>query len=125
MGHTEIINKAHDLLDEYRNSEDFIELKRLNNIINTKYEQEKAMFKKTFKRFDEVFSTGGKYHPDFKEAASSYAKAKKELYEKEEVKQYFILEQRINTELEHFSTTLSNSVSSYFTKKGGHNCAIR
>ncbi len=125
MGHTKIINKTYDLLDEYRSSKDFVELQRLNEIINTKYSTERALFKKTFKRFDEIFSTGGKYHPDFKEAASDYAKAKKDLYEKEEVQQYFILENRINAELKHFSTTLSNSVSPYFTKKGAHNCAIR
>jgi|SRR5690554_4238842 len=120
MAYTKIINKTYDLADEIKNSELYQEMKKLDKIIKTKYKNELQEYQKTFLLFDEVFSTGGVYHPDFKEVSSKYKTAKETLFIKEEVRKYFACEQKLNEVLKEISDEIKNTVSSYNDFKGGY-----
>lgn len=125
MSHTDIILKAYEVLDAFKETEDYKELLSLNKKIQDKYKQELESYHKHFKRFEEVFNTGGVYHPDFKEVSKAYQEMKITLFEKEEVKRYFLLERIINEKLSAFSSELMASVSNYYNQKGGACCGTQ
>lgn len=119
MAYTKIINKAYDLADELKKTPVYLEMKRLNELIKTKYKKELNDYQKVFSRFDEILNTGGVYHPDFKEVNSLYSEVKTILYSKEEVKEYFKNEQKMNEILKEIADEISLSVSNYKDFKGG------
>lgn len=119
MSYTKIINKAYDLADELKETDIYREMKRLDELIKTKYEKELKEYQKAFLKFDEVFNTGGVYHPDFKEVSALFSKIKTTLYNKEEVKEYFKKEQMMNEILKEIADEISFSVSNYKDFKGG------
>lgn len=118
MAYTEILNKAYDLADEIKQSHEYKEMLRLNEVIKSEYKEILKNYHKTFEKFDEVLILGGKYHPDFKKVSKAYQEAKIELYEKEEVKTYFKYERKINELLKEISDEIFSSVSKYY-KEGG------
>lgn len=118
MAYTKIINKTYDLADELKQSFYYQEMIRLDQIIKTKYKKELQSYKENFSKFDEVYSQGGKYHPDFKKVSKDYADAKKELFSKLEVKQYFEYETKINDLLEKISNEICGSISKHYNKGG-------
>lgn len=125
MAYTEIINKAYDLADELKESKTYQEMKRLDNLIKDKYKIELKQYQDAFLKFDEVFNTGGTYHPDFKEVSNIYRKRKEVLFNKEEVKQYFKYEKEMNKLLNEISNEITNSLSNYKEFKGGICHAIK
>lgn len=125
MSHTDIILKAYEVLDAFKETEDYKELQYLHEQIQHKYMIELKNYHTHFKRFEEVFNQGGTYHPDFKEVSRTYQETKIVLFEKEEVKRYFLLERTINEKLSAFSFELMASVSNYYNQKGGSYCGTR
>lgn len=118
MSYTEIINITYDLADELKESFEYKEMIRLDIVIKSKYKEELKAYQKSFLKFDEVFTQGGKYHPDFKEVSKKYRLAKEVLFNKEEVKTYFELESKINEILGSISEEVCNTVSKYYSKGG-------
>ncbi|HKL60808.1 MAG TPA: hypothetical protein VJY66_00345, partial [Acholeplasma sp.] len=83
-------------------------------------------FKEASATYNDVMSSGGSYHPNFKETVKHFALMKKTLFEKEEVKNYTKIEREIQNELDEIARTLAAMVSSHiktpsefgFTKEG-------
>lgn len=119
MAYTQIINKAYDLAEELKASPYYQKMVSLDQAIKEQYAKEMADYQKTFQKFDEVFSAGGNYHPDFKKVSSAYQAAKEKLFNKEEVKEYFLNERKLNEILEEISKEITESVSNYNDLKGG------
>ncbi|NLN50630.1 MAG: hypothetical protein GX149_03280 [Acholeplasmataceae bacterium] len=118
MAYIEIYLKAYQLADELKKSYEYEELKQLNQLLEKKYHVEIENYQKAFQVFQRVLAEGGKYHPDFKEATTNYQEAKKELFEKSEVKKYFQCENRINDYLKELSDEIFKTVSCYYGIKG-------
>lgn len=119
MAYTNIITKAYDLADELKQSFMCQEIKRLDKVIKTKYQVELKEYQEAFKKFDDVYSTGGTYHPDFKMVSRDYRLKKEKLFNKQEVKDYFKYENEINDYLRELSDEIFSSVSKYYKIKGG------
>ena len=119
MAYTNIIIKAYDLADELKKSFPYKELKRLDKVIKIKYKKELKEYLETFKIFDDVYSTGGTYHPNFKKASENYRLKKEILFNKKEVKDYFKYESEINEYLKELSNEIFSSVSNYSKIEGG------
>ncbi len=118
MAYTKIINITYDLADELKESFYYKEMIKLDEIIKTKYKEELKEYHKAFIKFDEVYTYGNTYHPDYKKVISEYQQAKKELFSKEEVKKYFEYERKINEILGSLSDEICNAVSKYSNKGG-------
>lgn len=116
MAYTKIINITYDLADELKTTETYQQMQKLDKIIKTKYKEELENYQQTFKKFDEVFSTGGVYHPDYENVSKPYLEAKKTLFTKEEVKLYFQNERKINKVLKEISDNIRKNITNY---KGG------
>lgn len=119
MAYTKIINKAYDLADELKETEIYQEMKRLDELIKRKYERELKEYHETFIKFEEVYNVGGIYHPDFKRVSLAYKEKKELLFSKEEVKEYFILEGKMNELLKEISQEITSNASNYQEFKGG------
>lgn len=119
MAYTEILIKTYDLADELKESKLYQEIIRLDNLIKEKYQEELKAYKEAFNKFDECFSTGGKYHPDFKDVSKTYQATKEILFSKEEVKAYFLNESKLNEILKEIVIEIRNNVSNYEDLKGG------
>jgi len=109
----EILLKAYEVADEIKSSALFIELCELKKYIDQTYQTESTAYKKANDAFSEIQSLGGQYHPNFKKAVATLSIAKKELFEKQEVKRYLELERTLQSELDELSRTLANLVSDH------------
>ena len=129
---TEIIMQAYQVLDEIKQEETFLEMKRLDHVIPIKYKTEIELFQAAKKVYDDVMATGGSYHPDFKKAVKAFSEAKTILYAKEEVSTYFQLEKTLQDDINAFLKTLTDTVSTHIktpnklgiVQKGG-SCHVR
>jgi cell fate (sporulation/competence/biofilm development) regulator YlbF (YheA/YmcA/DUF963 family) len=79
-------------------------------------------------KYDEVLEQGGSYHPDYKQTLRQLSEAKKDLYEKDAVKNYIALEKafelKINTILRDITESISTHIKTpnelgLFKKEGG------
>lgn len=126
MDRMALILKAYEVADEIKSSESFLKLLELKKLIDEKYATEIKSFKEASATYNDVMSSGGSYHPDFKETVKHFALMKKTLFEKEEVKSYTKIEREIQNELDEIARTLAAKVSSHintpnefgFTKEG-------
>jgi cell fate (sporulation/competence/biofilm development) regulator YlbF (YheA/YmcA/DUF963 family) len=129
---TNIIMQAYQVLDEIKKDKTYQSIKNFDRLVTQLYKEEALSFQKARARYDEVMREGGTYHPDFKDAVRTLSEAKTILYSKEEVKTYFDLEKKFETELNDFLFELTQAVSSHIKtpdklgiiKKGG-SCHVR
>jgi len=129
---TDIIMQAYQVLDEIKKDKTYQSIKNFDRLVTQLYQEEALSFQKARARYDEVMREGGTYHPDFKDAVRILSEAKTILYSKEEVKTYFDLEKKFETELNDFLFELTQAVSSHIKtpdklgiiKKGG-SCHVR
>lgn len=126
---TELIIKAYDVLDELVSLEEFINLKTLNKLIDEKYKSEIKAFKEAQNKFDEIIATGGRHHPDYKEAAKNLSATKKKLYDKKEMLHYRELEIKYQDILNEFLNEMINIISPNIKRKDdyfkGGICSVR
>ncbi len=113
LNRTEILLKAYEVADEIKRSPDFTELLRLKKHIEENFKEESKAYQIANSKFGEIQVLGGQYHPDFKKTVLELASAKKTLFEKEEVKKYLSLEQKIQADLDDLSRVLASIVSSH------------
>lgn len=113
-----LINQAYKVAQVLKDSKEYQDLCRLDNLIENKYKNEIEVYKQTFKVFDEALKIGKDYYPNFSEVAHKHQLAKTNLYEKKEVKKYFELEKLVNNKLDDITKALVNSVSNYSNIKG-------
>ena len=129
---TEIIMQAYQVLDEIKSDETYLKIKSFNRLVSELYQKETEAFQKARLHYDQVMAEGGTYHPDFKDTIKKLSETKSILYSKEEVKTYFELEKKFETELNDFLHDLTQAVSSHIKtpdklgiiKKGG-SCHVR
>lgn len=110
---TEIIMQAYEVLDEIKHDPVYLEIKKLNRLINQNYQEEINRFTKSKNTYEAILNQGGSYHPDYKSVIKDMSQAKQELYTKEEVKTYLELEKQFELELNSFLSKISESISSY------------
>jgi cell fate (sporulation/competence/biofilm development) regulator YlbF (YheA/YmcA/DUF963 family) len=129
---TDIIMQAYQVLDEIKQDQTYVEMKRLDKLIPQTYAKEIEAFQQAKKVYDDVMATGGSYHPDFKQAIKNFSEAKAVLYAKEEVSRYFQLEKALQDEINAFLKDMTDAVSSHIktpnklgiVQKGG-SCHVR
>ncbi len=129
---TDIVMKAYDVADEIKAQPNFKEMVRLNKLIDRLYPEEIKAFEKAKETYEEVMSTGGSYHPDFKKVTQALSQAKQTLYDKPEVKAYrdieFDFEKEINGFIFELSEKISDNIPSPnafgIVKKGG-SCHVK
>ncbi|CCV63824.1 hypothetical protein BN85402470 [Alteracholeplasma palmae J233] len=113
---TEYLMKAYDISDEIKNSDNYKKLIEALKIIEVKYQPLVDDFNLAKEKYYTVLSEGGKYHPDYLETVKKLGFAKKALYEKQEVTDYFKLEQEIQKTLNEFTIQITEIVSNYIKK---------
>lgn len=108
---TNIILTAYDVVDEIRDSENYVELDNLNKYIkkNLKSIYQKYIDLKV--KFDDILSKGGKYHPDFKEVSQQLLIEKNNFYNNEYVKRHMVLQRKLQKELNILSNQIGSSIS--------------
>lgn len=108
----ETLDLTYQVIDEIKQSEDYIRLQELHQIIETDSHIIKLIesFNKYKEKYQEV-KKYGKYHPDLKQVQAQFAKSKTELYENEIIKEYKELEKRIQQTLDQISTDIANAIS--------------
>jgi len=129
---TDIIMQAYHVLDEIRRDPDYQSIKKLDQSIAVLYKNEIEQFQKAKLAYESIMSSGGSYHPDFKEAVKKFSEAKTMLYGKPEVKSYFESEKVFQDDLNQFLFDMTQAVSSHIktpdqmgiVKKGG-SCHVR
>ena len=117
----ESANKLNELLIEISNWPEMVEIKKLDILINDKYEDIIKAFNIEKEKFSEVFEYG-KYHPDYKETIKSFGQAKENLYNKEEVKRYFILVEEVRVKLQNIIDEIATTISPTGFTEGGNVC---
>lgn len=113
MDRMQVILKAYEVADEIKQSADFQALIELKNQIDMNFKNEIIDYHKANHYFNDIMSTGGQYHPNFKEAVMKLSAAKKALFDHDIVKQYFLKEKAIQKILDDLSRDLANKVSSH------------
>jgi len=108
---TEIIIKAYDVADEIIKDSKYSEIKRLNKLIDQLYPNEIEAFEAAKVKYDDVMTTGGKYHPDFKSVTLLLSQTKAALYEKPEVVEYRKLELEFEQELNAYIFEMTSKIS--------------
>ena len=129
---TDIIMQAYKVLEEIKKDPTYQSIKDFDRIVAQLYQEETTAFQKARAVYDQIMSEGGTYHPDFKDAVRSLSETKAILYGKDEVKTYFELEKKFETELNEFLYEMTQAVSSHvktpdklgIIKKGG-SCHVR
>ncbi len=129
---TDIIMQAYHVLDEIRRDPVYQSIKKLDQTIAVLYKNEIEQFQKAKLAYESIMSSGGSYHPDFKEAVKKFSEAKTMLYGKPEVKSYFESEKVFQDDLNQFLFDMTQAVSSHIktpdqmgiVKKGG-SCHVR
>lgn len=101
-------------IEEIKQNDDFIQYLKLKDIINISYKKEIIRLKNA-----EALYLDSKEHPinypDLKKVQLSFVEAKKCLYEKEEVHQFFTLEKKIQRRIDQDLDELKNTVSNKFS----------
>ena len=111
-----------DIIDDYvsdiTNNDNFKKLIELKKIIDDKYKKEIIAFKTAESKYLEA-SNYGKYYPNLEELRRDFSNKKKELYSKEEVREYFDLERKINESINNDINELKEIVldNKYNNKK--------
>ncbi len=129
---TDIIMQAYHVLDEIRRDPIYQSIQTLDQKIGILYASEIEAFQKAKALYESIMSTGGTYHPDFKDVVKSFSETKAVLYAKTEVKAYFDAEKIFQDELNTFLFDMTQAVSSHIktpdkmgiVKKGG-SCHVR
>ena len=129
---TEIIMQAYNVLDELKTDPLFIQMKELDQKIASLYQKEIQAFTKAKEVYEDVMTTGGSYHPDYKDAIRKLAETKSELYRKPEVMQYVQTEKAFQDMINEFLQQMTSMVSTHIktpnklgiVQKGG-SCHVR
>jgi cell fate (sporulation/competence/biofilm development) regulator YlbF (YheA/YmcA/DUF963 family) len=129
---TEIIMQAYNVLDELKTDPLFIQMKELDQKIASLYQKEIQAFTKAKEVYEDVMTTGGSYHPDYKDAIRKLSETKSELYGKPEVMQYVQTEKAFQDMINEFLQQMTSMVSTHIktpnklgiVQKGG-SCHVR
>ncbi len=129
---TEIIMQAYNVLDELKTDPLFIQMKELDQKIASLYQKEIQSFTKAKEVYEDVMTTGGSYHPDYKDAIRKLSETKSELYGKPEVMQYVQTEKAFQDMMNEFLQQMTSMVSTHIktpnklgiVQKGG-SCHVR
>ncbi|MFU8793000.1 MAG: YlbF family regulator [Acholeplasmataceae bacterium] len=125
---TELIIKAHDVLEEFKSDPDYQKLKEMKKKVETHYKNDIVAFNEAKAKFDQVLSEGGTHHPDYKSTIKALSEAKSTLYSHQDLKDYVSIEKTFETKLNTFISTLSKHISDHiqtpnelglFKKEGG------
>lgn len=103
-------------IKELKDSYEFKRLLELKDIINNKYSKQIISLKTKEAKYLEAKEYKD-YYPNFIEIQNGFKEAKKELYSKEEVKEYFKLERMIQESLDKDINSLMESISNKFKTK--------
>ena len=95
--------------NELKNTNEFKRLLELKQIIDLKYKKEIY----EFKRIEELYieSKNNKYYPGKDDIRSQYMNAKKDLYNKEEVKDYLSIQAQLDEILDKDFKEIKKSIS--------------
>lgn len=129
---TEIMMQAYHVLDEIKQDPLYQTIKVLDQTITQLYAAEIEAFQQAKLVYESIMSSGGTYHPDFKDVVKHFSETKACLYAKPEVKAYFDSEKVFQDELNQFLYDLTQAVSQHIktpdkmgiVKKGG-SCHVR
>ena len=101
-------NIIDDYINEIKYLNEFKRLKELKNIIDNKYYKEILSFKTNQEKYNEAIKYPNNYN--LEDLKKRFIDSKKELYSKEEVKEYFKLENYIQEILNDDFNKIKNSI---------------
>ncbi|MCK5762021.1 MAG: YlbF family regulator [Candidatus Izimaplasma sp.] len=107
-----VINLVYELVDEIKNSETYIRLLELKDLMDTDTATIKLItdFNEDKTKYNEV-SKYGEYHPDLKEVKIALSKSKEALFANETISEYKKLEKEVQKILDNISRRIARSVS--------------
>lgn len=100
-------------IDELSNDKDFIRLLELKKIIDDKYKKEILIFKTCEEKY--IDSEKYQQYIDISGVRKELSVAKANLYSKEEVKEYFDIERKIQNKINEDIDKIKSSISNKFT----------
>ncbi len=109
----EVIKELDHIKEEFVNSIDFKEYKRLEALIYEKYAKEIMSFNNAKESLEET----KKYHLELKDKEEALSKAKALLYSKKEVIELKKLENKLQSDLDQISNSIAEHFSNKFKKK--------
>lgn len=105
-------NIIDEYIEELINNPDFIKLKELKKLIDSKYKNEIIAFKTAESLYIEA-TKYGKNHPNLHEYQINFMKAKSKLYSLNEVKEYLALERKIGNDINDDIKKLKDSIKKF------------
>jgi len=106
----ELIN---EYLNELYNISEFKRLIELKNLIDIKYKNEIISLKTNESLYNEALKYSN-YYPNIDNLKNNYIKSKANLYSKDEVKEYFDLERKINEYINNDIDDIKKNISNKF-----------
>ena len=113
MDYTQLMEETYILISEIKKDKDYLRYVELKKILKNKYKTEITNFRLANDKYSEA-KKYGKYHPDLLKYQHELMDRKKDLYSKEEVKEYFTLERLLNKELKEFTKKLTGTVTNKY-----------
>lgn len=105
----ELLMALYDMIDNIKNSEDYINYKNLERIIMDKYSKEVFEFNKAKDEYNKALEYG-KYYPGLEKIKNNLFDKKKNLYTKDEMIKYKELELKLDLLLEDINREIYNKI---------------
>jgi|GEM_PF-1070051 len=107
----DILYTAQLWAQELVSSQDFQEMKKLDQELNQKYLTLLKEYQKTAHEFSDVLATGGRFHPDFDKVSKQLVEVKMLVFAKPEIKQYLSLENQFELNVNQVLAKITKAVS--------------
>lgn len=120
----ELLDKINGVLDELKTSPKLNTIKNLNRIIEEKYSNELKSFNEAKTKYEAVM-VYGRYHPDYQNTLKTFVQKKENLYNKEEVKKYFLLLNEVREDLQSMIDQIALTISPQGFLLGGNICVTK
>ncbi|MBU1145084.1 MAG: YlbF family regulator [Firmicutes bacterium] len=109
----ELIDLSYDVLDELKNSKEYLNVTTSLNVLSQKAAFLIEEFKKSKAKYNSV-TLYGKHHPDSKEVTLNFIQAKTALYQNEYYKDYIKTLNLFNKKLNQFNSKLNEVAKDCF-----------
>ncbi len=103
------INCVYELVDEIKNSSDYLRYKLLDSLIMEKYPEEIKNFNELKEKYNKALEFG-KYYPNYNKIKNEFFESKNELYGKDLMIEYKSLEMKLEFLLKEISQRINSAV---------------
>lgn len=108
---TDILLAATQLANELASEKEVDEILSITSDLHHNYQPLLIEYKRWQAKFDEVLSSGGRHHPDFKQVAAEYSLAKSALFAQPDFKRLIDLENTLENKLNELLAKIAKIIS--------------